>query len=557
MSRRGLVTVRLSGEVYGYESGLAWGVRWPGCRDDAATPARCVRVGRVCRLSGLTGCLSSGCVVRRACCALGLTVGCMGHVSPLFDPGLSRRTKVVATLGPSSPGLGDVAELLSAGVDVVRLSLAHDPVDVVLDRLELVRSAADAAGDLVAVMADLPGPKMRVADLGLPGGRFTVGERWDVLLGAVSDPAARVLGVEMAEQSFLALQSGVFVTLGDGAVVLEVLSSVSSDPRRVVAQVRSGGRLAGRPGFHVPSSVVAEESPTEFDVEAARVLAAAGVDALAVSFVRSAADVERVRLAAPGVAVVAKIETVEAVSELDAIVAASDAVMVARGDLGLEYPLAEVPFLQKQIIATSVAAARPVITATQVLESMVSASAPTRAEATDVVNSVLDGTSAIMLSAETAVGSDPANVVATLARIAARADVAVPRRVPPSAPVLSDSVRAATTHALSQAAIESADRLGAVAIVCLTETGLTARAVARFRPSSNVLAVTSSPLTARLLGFAWGVEPVVVDHDVLVPDRAVGVLVDRGLLSSGDRVVVVSGPHGSRATDTVSTRFVP
>jgi pyruvate kinase len=356
------------------------------------------------------------------------------------------------------------------------------------------------------------------------------------------------------------LEPGDRIAIGDGGVSLVVRDRSAGV---VVAEVLSGGRLQGRPGISVPGNRIPVVSPTVDDLERLEVLVQHDVDAVAVSFVRSADDIDKVRDAvdkAP-ILLVAKIETPEAVADLEGIVAAADAVMVARGDLGVRMPLEDVPHIQKRIIRTGVRYGRPVITATQMLESMVTASTPTRAEVTDVANAVLDGTSAVMLSAETAIGADPVGVVATMARIAARAEqdfdylgwganlgtqlVAGGRASPAG-------ITAATTAAGWRAAIEE----DAALIIACTRSGATARAISRFRPSMPLVAATPSTRTARQLTLSWGVEAFTVEESQSTDDIvwfAVQAAVRAGRAAQGDVVVVLAGSptEPEPATDTL------
>ena len=333
------------------------------------------------------------------------------------------RTKIVATLGPASEQPPVLDELLAAGVDVVRLNLSHGTLESHLERLRSVRAAAERVGQVVAVLADLPGPKVRSGQF--PDGGVELVNGSSVRLvpdhnegRGTSD--ASTISVEYS--SLLAdLLPGDLVVLGDGAISLSV---DSVDEHAVHCRVRTGGRVQGRPGVHIPSERLRLSTPTDEDLVLGRAMAESGADFLAVSFVRSAHDLRVMReaVAPMQVRLVAKVETMSAIAGLDEIIAEADAVMVARGDLGIECPMEDVPHLQKQIVRHCVERAVPVITATQMLESMINAPAPTRAEVSDVANAVFDGTDAVMLSGETAIGVDPVGVVTTMARIAARAE---------------------------------------------------------------------------------------------------------------------------------------
>jgi pyruvate kinase len=346
------------------------------------------------------------------------------------------------------------------------------------------------------------------------------------------------------------LREGDRLSLGDGGIALEV-ERIDGD--RASARVLTGGRLLGRPGVTLPMARFPLEAPTEEDLRLLARVADTGVDAVALSFVRSGADIERVRAAAgpDGPMLVAKIETQEAVDALEDVIAAADGVMVARGDLGIRCALEDVPHYQKRIISTGVSWGRPVITATQMLESMLRAPTPTRAEVSDVANAVLDGTSALMLSGETAIGHDPVGAVATMARIAARAErefdyerwgrergiqqVAESRGRPASARI---------TAAISAAAWRAARDSGAVAIIACTGSGATARAISRFRPEIPLLALTPSPRTARQLSVGWGITPVVMEEQHTTDEIvwfATKAVVEAGLAKAGDVVAILVG----------------
>jgi pyruvate kinase len=346
------------------------------------------------------------------------------------------------------------------------------------------------------------------------------------------------------------IEPGDLIALGDGGVTL-VVESVA--PSGAVARVRSGGVLRGRPGVNLPPEKFSIPTPTPQDLRLLEVVVEAGVDAVAISFVRTAADVMAVRDAVgpDGPMLIAKIETPSAVDDLDAIIHASDGVMVARGDLGVRLPLERVPHIQKRIIRTGVSLARPVITATQMLESMIQAPTPTRAEVSDVANAVFDGTSALMLSAETAVGHDPVAAVGWMARIAVEAEREFDyltwganqgrwhTEANAEAPV---SLR--IVSAITAAAWRAAYDADASAIICATRSGTTARSISRFRPPVPVIAVTPSPRTARQLSVAWGIQAVVDEERPTMDDIvwfSVKAAVDAGACRSGDIVVMLVG----------------
>jgi pyruvate kinase len=484
-----------------------------------------------------------------------VTVSQVG-ISRRGQPERGRRTKIVATIGPASDAPTTLRAMAAVGMDVARVPLAHGSTADAVERVHRLRATLPHLG----ILADLPGPKIRTSPFPDGGADLVTGSAVS-LVPAERDGMSAAGRIGVPEEVLLSrLEPGDRVAVGDGGVSF-VVRDRSGDV--AVAEVLSGGRLQGRPGISVPGKRIPVVSPTTDDLERLEVLVRHDVDAVAVSFVRSADDIDEVRGAADKapILLVAKIETPEGVAELEGIVAAADAVMVARGDLGVRMPLEDVPHIQKRIIRTGVRYGRPVITATQMLESMVSAPTPTRAEVTDVANAVLDGTSALMLSAETAIGSNPVGVVATMARIATRAEqdfdyfgwganlgtqqVAGGRASPAG-------ITAATTAAGWRAAIEE----DAALIIACTRSGATARAISRFRPSMRLVAATPSTRTARQLTLSWGVEAFTVEESQSTDDIvwfAVQAAVRAGCAARGDVVVVLAGSptEPEPATDTL------
>jgi len=472
-----------------------------------------------------------------------------------------RRTKIVATLGPASDAPGVLESLIANGVDVVRLNLSHGVVSDHLGRLARVREVAASAGRTVAVLADLPGPKVRCGDFGDRGQHLATGSL--VRIG-VGDMPCDARSVQVDYPRLLDdLAEGDTVIIGDGAIRLHV-DGVAPD--HVDATVVTGGRATGRPGFHIPAARLRLATPTSEDLRLLEVVVAAGVDYVAVSFVREAGDLAAVRRAAGDrpVRLVAKIETMPAVTNLDEIVAEADAVMVARGDLGIELPLEEVPRLQKRIIRHCVAVGTPVITATQMLESMITSPAPTRAEVSDVANAVFDGTDALMLSGETAIGVDPPNVVATMARIAMRAEEGGEYARWPGRLVADERVRdrehpTAITRAITHAAWQAAQDMAATAILCSTRSGLTVIAMARYRPLARLVGLSPDERTVRALALVWGVTPRLVTRSESTDEMvwlAVEAAAQAGDVTPGDHVVVLARSPDSPDSSTDVLRLV-
>ncbi|MDP8955328.1 MAG: pyruvate kinase [Actinomycetota bacterium] len=458
-----------------------------------------------------------------------------------------RRTKIVATIGPASESSEAIRSLVEAGMDVARLGFAHGTLASHLENLRRIRVAAADCGRLVGVLADLPGPKVRTGPFPAPvGALLAVGTRVTLAAGpGMSDSAM----ITVEEPGLVGdLEVGDHLALGDGAVVLEVQDT---GPDKALAVVQNGGWLQGRPGLHVPAGRLRASSPTAADLHLLEEVVAAGFDMVAISFVRSADDISRARAAAGpgGPLLVAKIETRPAVDQLTEIIDVADAVMIARGDLGVECPIEEVPHLQKHIIRTCVAWGRPVITATQMLESMVHAPTPTRAEVSDIANAVFDGTDALMLSAETAIGHDPVSAVRTMARIAIRAEAEADYvqwggRLGKLQRLHALPGLLAITAATSAAAWQLALNVEADAILCCTRTGASARAIARFRPTAPLIGLSPSAATARHLTLTWGLLPMTVPEQATTDD-IVWFAVERahamGLVDQGDTVVVMAG----------------
>ena len=468
---------------------------------------------------------------------------------------LIRRTKIVATLGPAWDSPEQMSALLDAGVDVVRVNSSHGTPEVRERWIRELRALfeARAAHHAAAVLVDLRGPRIRVGALPEPR-QLTTGTRVVFAPEALATPNEIPTTYDGLARD---VEPGSTILLDDGLLSVEV-EDVRGE--RVTGVVRYGGLLKPHKGINLPGVEVSAPAISERDAGEVGRAVAAGADYIAMSFVQRGEDVEALRRLVPSsVRIIAKIEKDTALRNIKGILRAADAIMVARGDLGVELPFEEVPLAQKRLIREANLHGKPVITATQMLESMVHAPRPTRAEASDVANAILDGTDAVMLSAETAVGAYPKESVEAMVRIARELerqrrgrspafDLAVGRRVEQSDRLLSDADAAfmttRTESAIAVAVCAAADLLLAPAIVCLTSSGFTARTVAAYRPSVPILAVTPEPETFRQLSLVWGVVPVLVQHfptyDALLP-VARQQLLARGLASLGDRIVVTAG----------------
>lgn len=469
---------------------------------------------------------------------------------------MTRRTKIVATIGPASCDEATLSALIDSGLDVARIALAHGEVSDHIARIELIRRLAREKGRAIGILIDLPGPKVRAVSFPADGVILDTDETVVFVPGFSGDPGQTFSSAEriIVEHETLLdeIQVGDVIALGDGAVGLRI-TAVNSETATAI--VLNGGRLQGRPGVNLPPARFSLTAPTAHDLDLLKAVqgAGGGVDAVALSFVTSAKDMQLLRQAVgpDGPMLVAKIETTAAVNDLEAIIAESDGVMVARGDLGVRFPPEDVPHLQKRIIRTCVAFGRPVITATQMLESMIHAPVPTRAEVSDVANAVFDGTDAVMLSAETAIGNHPVTAVATMARVAERAEseanyVQWGSRLgrQQNALMADASSNVRMTAAMTAAAWRAALDIDAAVVICCTRTGSTARAVARFRPTAPIVAMSPSPRTAGQLSLTWGVEAFSCREYSNVDDivwYAVEEVYQMGMVAKGDIVVVLAG----------------
>jgi len=448
-----------------------------------------------------------------------------------------RRTKIVATIGPSSSSPEMLAALIDAGMDGARLNMSHGTHADHAERARLIREAEAAAGRPIALIADLQGPKLRIGDLDAP-----VRLVRDTECVVAAEDAAQAGDLPIAPAVIgSVLHPGVDVLIDDGRVRLVV---EEMDGGRARCRVAVGGEVSSHKGVNLPGLTLPIPSLTPKDLEDLDWAIATGVDYVALSFVRSADDVRSLKtyLEEHGSAawVIAKIEKAEAVEALDDILAATDAVMVARGDLGVEIGAAEVPLLQKQIILSALRRGTPVITATQMLESMIHAPEPTRAEASDIANAVLDGTSALMLSGETAVGEYPLEAVQVMAHIANAVEPSIDYRHQ----IPGAHEEPTIGRAMSNAACDIAEALSASALLVPTFTGRTASAVARLRPRRAIVAFTHKVESLRHLALEWGVTPLAIPETDDVEDlwaRSIAAARDAGVVAAGDRVVITAG----------------
>jgi pyruvate kinase len=454
-----------------------------------------------------------------------------------MDAATPRRTKIVATIGPAAASAETLAALARAGMDGARLNLSHGTHDEHRERARLVRALEAELGRPLALIADLQGPKLRVGDLDSPV-TLARGEDVVVIGGEASVDGELPVSPPVISE---VLQPGHEVLIDDGLVRLRV---EGIERGRARCAVVIGGVVSSHKGVNLPGVPIPIPSLTRKDMDDLELALELGVDFVALSFVRSAADVRDLRAlieqAGSHAHVIAKIEKSEAVDALETILDESDAVMVARGDLGVEIGPALVPLLQKRIIGAALALGKPVITATQMLESMVHQAEPTRAEASDVANAVLDGSSALMLSGETAVGQYPVESVAYMDRIARAVEPSLGyRHQLPEA-----SEQPTVGQAMSNAACDLAEALGAKAMLVPTYTGRTASVVARLRPRRSIIGLTHHDYALRQMALEWGVTPKLIpecaDVEALI-DRSLDAARASGLVKEGDRVVITAG----------------
>ncbi|MEY3697115.1 MAG: pyruvate kinase [Actinomycetota bacterium] len=458
-----------------------------------------------------------------------------------------RRAKIVCTLGPSAESPEAVKALILAGMDVARLNLSHGDYAEHLARYEAVRKAADETGRGIGIFADLQGPKIRTGRFKNGKETLKLGQKFTITIDDIEGDNDR------CSTTFKGLpgdvKPGDMILIDDGRISLRATEVTKTD---VITEVVEAGVISNNKGINLPGVAVSVPALSEKDVDDLRWALRTGVDMIALSFVRNAADIldvhrimdeEGIRLP-----VIAKIEKPQAVENLEEIVDAFDAIMVARGDLGVELPLEQVPLVQKRCVAAARAVGKPVIVATQMLDSMINASRPTRAEASDVANAVLDGADALMLSGETSVGDHPNLVVETMARIIEHVEDEALDRLPK----LKKDPTTSTARAVTHAATVVAQAVDASFLVAFTETGLSARLTSRHRNKTPLLAFTSVPRTRSQLALVWGVETFLVkpvqhtDEMVSQLDKA---LLDINRATIGEKIVLVAGvPPGIPGT---------
>ncbi|MBE3587688.1 MAG: pyruvate kinase [Thermoanaerobacteraceae bacterium] len=460
-----------------------------------------------------------------------------------------RKTKIICTIGPACEKVETLMAMMRAGMNVARLNFSHGTHEEHARRIAAIREAAGRVGKNVAILLDTRGPEIRLGYLEKEPVTLQAGQRVVLTTENIKGTVERLPITYAGLPRDVA--PGNSILIADGRIELRVLDA--SD-KEIFCEVVHGGELTSQKGVNLPGVPVNLPAITEQDVRDIQFGIDQGLDFIAASFIRKGADVLAIRriLEERGadMDIIAKIESREGLDNLDEIIKVANGIMVARGDLGVGIPVEEVPLVQKTIIQKCNQAGKPVITATQMLESMINNPRPTRAEASDVANAILDGTDAIMLSGETAAGNYPVEAVETMARIARRTEEALPYQE-----ILARKGRAlarTVTDAISHATCTTAQDLGAAAIITSTETGHTAKMVSKYRPKAPIIAVTPEARVLRKLALVWGVQPLLVGHthdtDSMIAS-AIEVSLSADLIKPGDLVVITAGiPAGVHGT---------
>jgi len=466
-----------------------------------------------------------------------------------------RRTKVVATLGPASSSRTVISRLFAAGADVFRINMSHTTHDRMRELVETIRAVEAECKRPIGILVDLQGPKLRLGSFKNDFAEIDSGQ--DFVLDHDPAPGDATRVNLPHPEIFAAIKPGDTLLIDDGKLRL---TATQADAQRIVTRVKIGGKISSRKGVSLPDTVVPVAALTPKDLADLEAALDTGIDWVALSFIQRPEDIAEAKKIARGrAAVMAKIEKPQAVTRLNDILDVADALMVARGDLGVEMPLEKVPGVQKEMTRACRRAGKPVVVATQMLESMMTSPVPTRAEVSDVATAIFDGADAIMLSAESAAGQYPVEAVATMNRIAE--EVENEAIYPPSLHVLHTEPQATGADAIAAAARQVAETLDLAAIVCWTSSGATAMRVARERPKPPIVAISPMVAAGRKLSLVWGIHCVVAedarDQDDMV-ERACQIAVRDGFAKAAQRVIVVAGvPLGTPgATNMMRVAFV-
>jgi pyruvate kinase len=469
-----------------------------------------------------------------------------------------RRTKIVCTIGPATDAPEMLAALMDAGMNVARLNFSHGTLDAHRQRIDRIREIADRKKLPIAILQDLSGPKLRTGLMAAPA----VLKSGDIFILTNREVPGDAQAVSVTYRDLpIQVKAGENILLADGAIQLQVIDKNKTDLR---CRVIDGGVLDSHKGINLPQTSLAIPALTEKDKADLEFGLEAGVDFVALSFVRKPSDIQLVKEVMQArnrhVPIIAKIEKHEALEKIDAIIAAADGIMVARGDLAVETPLERVPLVQKSLIKKCNRAGKPVITATQMLKSMVAEPRPTRAEANDVANAVLDGTDAVMLSEETTIGRFPVQVVQVMDKILRTTETDLKPR--DSLPTEMHQGKIAIAAAVSHAAVGIAQDLNVAAILTPTRSGATARMVARYRPRVPIVALCHRPETHRGLALVWGVHPICLNEDFdnsdLLIARCKDEALKHGFVEKGDTVLLTAGlpPSAQSTTNLIKVEVI-
>jgi pyruvate kinase len=461
---------------------------------------------------------------------------------------MDKKVKIVCTIGPATESTEKLTELVNAGMNVMRLNFSHGDFAEHQNRVDNLKKVMKATGKTVAILQDLGGPKIRIGTFKNGGTILKEGETFTLTTDDVDGTDDKVhVNYDLLPKE---VQKGGIIMLRDGRLKLEVLKIKGND---IVCKVIIGGELKNKKGVNVPGAELSISSLTDKDRADLAFGIKNKVDFIALSFVRRASDIYELRdllkKAGSDAKIIAKIETPEAMNVIDEIITATDAVMVARGDLAIEIPAEEVPLAQKLIINKCNAVGKPVITATQMLESMIKSPVPTRAEVSDIANAIIDGTDAIMLSEETTFGDYPAEAVSMMTKIAKRVEAEVYTRDT----IAEYNEAHDITDVISQAAVRSAHSIGASLIVALTRTGRTARMIARYRPAERILALTDVQEHANALMLTFGCYPYVAKtfkNVEEIMDVVRKSALENKLAEKGDKVIIVAGMPFGKSKET-------
>lgn len=466
-----------------------------------------------------------------------------------------RKAKIIATLGPASSSPERLRELFDAGVDTFRINMSHSSHDLLNELVTKIRTVETQCKRPIGILADLQGPKLRLAKFADEKIKLNIGDEF--VLDSNDTPGNKSRVYLPHEEIFAAVEEGHALLLDDGKVRLRC---VSNDGKRIVTKVEVGIALSSRKGISLPDTELPVGALTEKDLSDLNAALAAKVDWIALSFVQRPEDIAEARKIARGrVGIMTKVEKPQAVKRLTEIIELSDAIMVARGDLGVEMPLESVPGIQKRMVRAARRAGKPVVVATQMLESMITAPVPTRAEVSDVATAVFEGADAVMLSAESAMGDFPVEAVQTMDRVAK--EVEKDGNYESTVHAQRAEPEATGADAISAAARQIASTLNLAAICCFTSSGSTGLRASRERPSTPIIALSPIPETARRLALVWGLHCVISEEaqnlDDMV-DKACSIALTEGLARVGQRVIISAGvPLGTPgATNMLRVAFV-